>query len=94
VLIYFFGTLPLREDSPPGTQNVAVRQPASSTEDIPEDVPVPTILVFEDHDSYSFIDLTADVPLVSFAKKDAYVPEYVVPMLPHAQLPLPFERGM
>ena len=40
------------------------------------------ILFFEDLDSYSIIDLTGEVPLVSFATKDSYVPVCVVPLLP------------
>ncbi len=92
-LIYFAGMRP-RDESVPESQGVAVQEPASTTEEAPEEVPVPTIIVVEDYDSYSFIDLTADVPLVSFAKKDTYMPEYAVPLWPDATMPLPSEEEM
>jgi len=94
VLIHFSGRRPPREECAPASQDVAVREPTSSTEDAPEEVTVPAILVVEDHDSYSFIDLMADVPLVSFAKKDAYMPECVVPLLSDAVTQLPIEEEM
>ena len=87
-LIHFLGTPPQQQEAAPGTQDVVVREPEPPTEGPPEDIPIPAILVVEDHDSYSFIDMMADVPLVSFAKKDTYMPECVVPLLPDATTPL------
>jgi hypothetical protein len=43
---------------------------------------VPQVLVVEDLESYSFIDLTAGLPVVSFAPKDSCSPTCVVPVLP------------
>jgi hypothetical protein len=94
VLIHFLGTPPRREDPAPGTQDVVVREPATPVEAPAEDIPVPAILVVEDHDSYSFIDMMADVPLVSFAKRDTYMPECVVPLLPDATTPLPIDSEL
>jgi hypothetical protein len=43
--------------------------------------PVPQVVVVEDLDSYSFIDLTAGPPVVSFAMKDSCSPTSVVAVL-------------
>jgi hypothetical protein len=71
---------------------VVISKPASTAEFPPEEVAVPAILVMEDHDSYSFIDMMADVPLVSFAKKDTFMPEYVMPLLPDTTQHLPIGK--
>jgi hypothetical protein len=43
--------------------------------------PVPQVVVVEDLDSYSFIDLTAGAPVVSYATKDSCSPTCVVAVL-------------
>ncbi|MGB2821330.1 MAG: hypothetical protein WBF17_10140 [Phycisphaerae bacterium] len=48
----------------------------------PEGSPMPLVVIVEDLDSYSVIDLTSGVPLVSFALKSSCVPGPVVPVLP------------
>ena len=47
-----------------------------------EEPAIPEILILEDLDSYSIIDMTTGMPLVSFATKDTYSPVCVVPLLP------------
>jgi hypothetical protein len=42
---------------------------------------MPQVLVVEDLDSYSFIDLSAGPPVVSFAMKDSCSPTDVVAVL-------------
>jgi hypothetical protein len=53
--------------------------PAGQSSEVPG---IPKILIVEDLDSYSIIDLTTGSPLVSFATKDLYGPVCVVPVLP------------
>ena len=43
--------------------------------------PIPQVVVVEDLDSYSFIDLTAGPPVVSFAMKESWSPLSVVVVL-------------
>ncbi len=47
-----------------------------------EELAFSDILLVEDPDSYSIIDLTGDVPLVSFATKDSYTAVCAEPLLP------------
>lgn len=47
----------------------------------PEEVALPRVVLIEDLDSYSIVDLTTGVPLVSFATKDSCRPACVVPVL-------------
>ncbi len=94
VLIHVVGIRPPRNESEPASHEALVGEPAFPAELAPEEVPVPAILVVEDYDSYSFIDLMADVPLVSFAKKDTFMPECVVPLLPDTTSQLPIEEEM
>jgi hypothetical protein len=61
--------------------------PAPSVEQAVADFAIPQILIVEDEDSYSIIDLSSDVPLVSFATRDSYSPECVVPLLPEPSAP-------
>jgi hypothetical protein len=67
---------------------VAQAPAPAASQDFAE-VTVPNVVVVEDSDSYSIIDLTTDVPLVSFATKDSYSPARVVPVLlePSSQPP-------
>ena len=46
----------------------------------------PQIVVVEDMDSYSIIDLTAGEPVVSFGLKDSSGPAYPLPVLPEPPL--------
>jgi hypothetical protein len=43
------------------------------------------IVVVEDLDSYSFIDMSGSVPVVSFARKDTCVPTCAVAVLPEVE---------
>jgi hypothetical protein len=88
VLVYSFGMRQTQEQTIPVGPTIADRNHESSNNTL-EEVSVIPIVVMEDHDSYSFIDLTADVPLVSFANKDTYIPECVVPLLSYAATELP-----
>jgi hypothetical protein len=45
---------------------------------------IPSVVVVEDAESYSFIDTTAGSPVVSFTTKDSYSPLCVVPVLPES----------
>jgi len=92
--IHLVGTQPPLAEVVPGSHDSLVHEPATPLENTSEEVSVPAILVVEDFDSYSFIDLMADVPLVSFAKRDTYMPECVVPLLPDAAMQLPLENDM
>lgn len=91
LLFHLFGARPSRQERGPVQQDVAVGPPAPTEDITPEQVAVPTILVVEDFDSYSFIDLSSDVPLVSFVRKDTFMPECVVPLLPDADVQSPGE---
>ena len=53
----------------------------------PEGSPRPLVVIVEDLDSYSVIDLTSGVPLVSFALKSSCIPGPVVPVLPDPSHP-------
>ncbi len=55
-------------------------------------IAVPSVVLVEDAESYSFIDMTAGTPVVSFAKKDSYSPVCVVPIC-DAYQPPPDEEG-
>mgnify|MGYP001818416596 CR=1 FL=1 len=95
MIIHFLGGPPQQEGSTPGAKDLLVaREPIDSVETTPEDIPFPTILVVEDHDSYSFIDMTTDVPLVSFTKRDTFTPGYVVPLMPITTSPLHLDNEM
>ena len=95
MIIHFLGGPPQQEGSIPDAKDLlVVREPIDSVETTPEDIPVPTILVVEDHDSYSFIDMTADVPLVSFAKRDTFRPGCAVPLMPITTSPLHLDNEM
>lgn len=95
VLIIHFLGLRLRQNKlVPMDQNVVIRDHTPSNEYASGEFNVPVILVVEDHDSYSFIDLMPDVPLVSFASKDTYTADYVMPLLPDAAQQLPSEKEM
>ncbi len=50
-------------------------------------IAVPSVVVVEDAESYSFIDMTTGAPVVSFATKDSYSPLCVVPVLPEPASP-------
>ena len=91
LLFQLFGARPSRQERGPTPQDVVVDPPAPAEDTTLEEVVVPTILVVEDFDSYSFIDLSSDVPLVSFVKKDTFMPECVVPLLPDADVQSPVE---
>jgi hypothetical protein len=69
--------------SPPAPRAGAavVRAPATSGLQDHDAPALPAILIVEDLDSYSIIDLTAGEPLVTFARKDWCGPLYVVPLL-------------
>jgi hypothetical protein len=95
MIIHFLGGPPQQEGSKPGAKDLlVVREPTDSVETRPEDIPVPTLLVVEDHDSYSFIDMTTDVPLVSFAKRDTFTPGCVVPLMPITMSPPSLDNEM
>jgi hypothetical protein len=63
----------------------AASAPASAGQ--PKGSPVPLVVIVEDLDSYSVIDLTSGVPLVSFAPKSTCIPQPAVPILPKARDP-------
>lgn len=48
---------------------------------------MPAVLVVEDIESYSLIDLTGTAPLVSFSTKETFSPVCVVPVLPESSPP-------
>jgi hypothetical protein len=54
----------------------------ASNEKMNSRIAVPSVVVVEDAESYSFIDMTTGTPVVSFATKDSYSPRCVVPVLP------------
>ena len=66
----------------PRAENAVALAPALSGDYELEELTIPEILIVEDLESYSIIDLTSGVPLVSFATKDSYSPVCVVPLLP------------
>ena len=66
--------------APAGDGAVAVA-PGPSENPSPDELAVPDIVIVEDADSYSIIDMTTGVPLVSYATKDSYRPECVVPLV-------------
>jgi hypothetical protein len=85
VMPAYQGGLP---ESAPGA-----RQPPAQVARAPSPVPaekqsgeaepaLPQIVVVEDIDCYSVIDLTAGAPVVSFARKDSSSPAFVTPVLP------------
>ena len=88
VLIYSFGMQQAEEQTIPAGPSIADHHDESA-DDIAENFSILPIVVMEDHDSYSFIDLTTEVPLVSFVNKDTYIPECVVPLLSYATTELP-----
>jgi hypothetical protein len=51
-------------------------------ESVSSPIAVPSVVLVEDAESYSFIDMTAGTPVLSFATKDSYSPACVVPVLP------------
>jgi len=66
--------------------SIGPREEGSAAEPAPSQ-----IMVVEDMDSYSIIDLTAGAPVVSFAWKDSSSPACLLPALPEpAEQP---ERG-
>ena len=67
-----------REKSAGNRPLVAVRTPPA--EESPEPVNPPLVMI-EDLDSYSLIDLTAGAPLVSFSTKEMSSPVCVAPVL-------------
>jgi len=86
VAIHYRATSPPRIGPAAAGEN-AVAQAAAPSVDLETDadaweLAISEIVLVEDLDSYSFIDLTGDVPLVSFATKDSYTPVSVVPLLP------------
>ena len=52
-----------------------------SSEKVTSQIAVPSVVVVEDTESYSFIDMTTGTPVVSFATKDSYSPMCSVPVL-------------
>ena len=50
-------------------------------EKVTSQIVVPSVVVVEDAESYSFIDTTSGTPVVSFATKDSYSPLCSVPIL-------------
>ena len=57
-----------------------VQTPMQRDHQTPVTASLPLVIIVEDLDSYSLIDLTGDVPLVSFATKNSSQFECVVPM--------------
>ena len=76
----FCGRTPQKWDCP--LSAALARTPDVADDQADDDLADSEILFVEDLDSYSIIDLMGDVPLVSFATKDSYVPVCVVPLLP------------
>jgi hypothetical protein len=71
--------LPGGREKPAGNRPiVAVRTPAA--EESPE-AAIPPLVMIEDLESYSLIDLTAGAPLVSFSTKEISSPVCVAPVL-------------
>ena len=82
-----------REQQTPAVERVAVAQdaPSPSEQAISGDEVAesssPQVVVVEDLDSYSLIDISGDAPVVSYMTKDASSMEYPVPVPLGPQLP-------
>jgi hypothetical protein len=81
ILIHYCTGPQDRTGPTPGAGNVAIQAPTPSAGRNSGEPAIPRILIVEDLDSYSIIDLMTGVPLVSFATKDSFDPICVVPVL-------------
>jgi len=82
-ILVYYGTTQRGDTRPArGPGKVVVHRPVQRAGQNSEAPGIPQILIVEDLDSYSIIDLTNGAPLVSFATKDLYGPVCVVPVLP------------
>jgi hypothetical protein len=86
VLVYH-GRVPQSPIARPSSRGELARQsprpPKSPAPDGKANSPmaIPPVVVVEDTESYSFIDMTTGTPVVSFARKDCDSPLCVVPVL-------------
>jgi hypothetical protein len=85
MMVVHFGWRSDIEPAPSDENAVAVATIPSQQDD--EELAIPEILIVEDAESYSIIDMTSGVALVSYATKDSYCPACVVPLLHESSPP-------
>jgi hypothetical protein len=87
VAFHYWQASPPGMAPPPGHPNQIVQKPSIGPSTAPlrvaawDESALPRIIIVEDMDSYSIIDLNNDMPLVSFASKDSPSLDDLTPIL-------------